>query len=645
MSFIVDKYVEQTKTIMDILMRDADIDGEEISMFLTESAERDLKRTPCVLFNNYTNKQSKTDLVKLLDWYDKKKPIPCEHGVFFKQHDQALNLNASFVESFLVQRKLDKKEMFKCKEKGDMEGFKYYNIRQGVQKIFANSYYGVQGQSSSVFYNIFTALSVTGKGQSVISCAATTFEQFLCNNIKFRNMDDCLIFIARVCNEKYPYEDKDVIDKDITKKQLMVYLSTLFENRKDCIDNQDVLRAMINNLTQEEVNHCFFKNNIYGFLSNSRPFKLIEDCILKCESFMDPNKVPDEIKEYIDELWDLLFTYVMYNYPVYDRIKWLKTQVRSTVITVDTDSNFLNLEPFYEFTVENASFEIKPDDDDSTFKIVNIISYILGKVIEKAYWTFTGNCNVIEEKRPIINMKNEFLMSRILLTSNKKNYASWQLLQEGVRTPESEALDIKGLPIKKVNVNKNTREFLMGLLENQILKPEIIQTSELLTQLSNFEETVKTEFKERKTTFMSPGKANEIESYKEPLQQASIRASLTWNFIYPNDPIVFPAQINMVKVKAPKLENIAFLYDEYPEIYRTLKENVYDDEKLSKYGITYIGMPKSLDTIPEWILPLIDVESVVKDNLNNFLNILNSIGLKTISKTDKNLYFSNIIDF
>ena len=148
MSFIVEKYTEQTKRIMEILTRNIEIEDTELTNFIVEEAESNLKRTPCVLYNNYNNKRSQTDMVKLLDWYDKKKPIPCEHGCFFKRHDQAINLNAAFVNSFLVQRKKDKKMMFECEKAGDAQGVKYYNTRQKVQKIFANSYYGVQGQSS-----------------------------------------------------------------------------------------------------------------------------------------------------------------------------------------------------------------------------------------------------------------------------------------------------------------------------------------------------------------------------------------------------------------------------------------------------------------------------------------------------------------
>lgn len=310
-----------------------------------------------------------------------------------------------------------------------------------------------------------------------------------------------------------------------------------------------------------------------------------------------------------------------------------------------TDSNFLNLEPYYNFVRDNASFKVEETDMELTYKIVNLISYILGRVVTEAYWTFTSNCNIPEDKRPIINMKNEFFMTRVLLTDKKKNYSSYVLLQEGVELPEKKRLDIKGLPIKKSNVNRNTGNFLMGLLKDEILKSPEINTKEILQKLSEFEDVIRNSFLNGETTYMTPMKVNEIESYKSPLTIASVRASMVYNIIYPETPISYPAQINSVKVNMSKLEDIAPLYDTHPDIYRKLKDGVFNDPDLKDYGITYFGIPKSLDEIPEWVIPYICVDEIIRDNLNNFLNILESIGLKSVKTSAKNLYFSNIIDF
>ena len=69
------------------------------------------------------------------------------------------------------------------------------------------------------------------------------------------------------------------------------------------------------------------------------------------------------------------------------------------------------------------------------------------------------------DKECLIISKNEFLFYRVLLTNNKKNYASKQEIQEGKMIPDGidTALDIKGLPINKSTLN----------LSNDYLKYEV----------------------------------------------------------------------------------------------------------------------------------------------------------------------------
>ena len=60
---------------------------------------------------------------------------------------------------------------------------------------------------------------------------------------------------------------------------------------------------------------------------------------------------------------------------------------------------------------------------DSTKKndIVNIIIKITTGALGRIFWTLTTNMGVIEKAKPIINMKQEFLYKRIMLTNNKKS--------------------------------------------------------------------------------------------------------------------------------------------------------------------------------------------------------------------------------
>ena len=53
---------------------------------------------------------------------------------------------------------------------------------QGIEKLVANSFYGVGGAKTSNFYNLYTAVSTTASGQSLISTTETAIENFMSNN-------------------------------------------------------------------------------------------------------------------------------------------------------------------------------------------------------------------------------------------------------------------------------------------------------------------------------------------------------------------------------------------------------------------------------------------------------------------------------
>lgn len=627
---------------------------EELSVFLDNKINQTIKDRTCRFENNYSGKVVKLSLLKFTDWYFDKNPISTEHGVYFKRHELAVNLPAKLLEHILNSRKANKKKMFQAKEAGNNELAKFYNTRQKVDKIFANSWYGVAGQAQSAFYNLFVALSITGKGQSIISTAMTTFERFLANNILFNGLDACLTFIVTVQRETdakkkalQPLASRDgkILGANVTVEETAEYLVNQFANKRAGRAAKASILAVLGQLDQPTLNRVYYKNNLFAFFSRPKPMALLDRTLGGVDEFKNPEKVPVEIEKDLKGLWSWLEEYVFYNYGTHNRIKTLKTIRRKAVITVDTDSNFLNIEPFYKFVQANSKHEVRDEDDSMTFKIISVMAYFLSNVITKSFAKYTEQCNVPEDHRPIIAMKNEFLMKRVVLTSRKKNYASVNLLQEGVEIAEKDQLDIKGLTIKKSNVNRNVGKYLQDILEKDILAAPRINTVEVLQKLEALENEIRESFRRGETTYMTPMKSNTIESYAKPFQMAQIRGALAWNAVYPTNSINFPAQMNVVKVLGDTIDKLAPVYEYDKEIYQALKAEIFDHRELGKYGLAIWAMPKSVDKIPEWIIPFIDVETIIRDNLSNFLPILNSIGMKTINIKANELFFSNIVDF
>ena len=641
------------------------INEEKLEKIVQEELIKTVKKVPVVEFkNNYTKKNKKVTLLGWYKWYKQKKPITTEHGVCFKKHNEAINLSAKLLEYILDTRKYHKKKMLECKDKGDLIGAKFHDVRQKVFKIFANSYYGATGNAKSVFYNLYTALSITGKGQSLITNAATSFEQFLTDNIYFNNLDDILVYIRNVKHDERKFKDSDCLTKQITKEKLVDRLVSKFYDKKEGIKNREEIERIVKFLSKKDLNRIYYKNNLYEFCKCKKVLNLIYEIMDKTESFKNPNEVPDEIKDDIQKLWDWMKEFVYYPHSLFNRISICKKMKRKCVVTVDTDSNMINTEPWIDFLVDNSNgkynkLELESED---IFKMVNIIAYILGHMIGEVHERYTKDCNVPEDKRPIINMKNEFLMRRILLTENKKNYSSIQWLQEGVVVPESKSLDIKGLSIKKANVNKNVSNQMQKFMEDDILRSKTIDINSILKNLNGLEKDIRKSFLNGEVKYAKPDKSNEPGSYKTPFQIQAVRGIYTWNKLYPDKEITYPAQVNLIKLKNMDVFELkefilrifqidngkSFFGRELEQDYTEkleIVEELLSDDNIGKYGFTVIAIPKTEESIPEWIIPFIDVDTIVFDSMNNFNKILGSIGVKTIGTNASDMHYSNIIDF
>lgn len=721
-SFVVEEY--RRIKFEELKLLKPNVPDEVLNELIDRMIEENFINPNIQIHNNYTNElvggnNKRRTLNQFLRWYEKEKPITTEHGVMFKDHSKAPNHNGDMLGMFLDERKVNKKLMLKAKEQGDEAEAEMRDTMQKVYKILANSYYGVLGQSSSIFYNLFVALSVTGKGQSIISTAMTTFENFLTGSIKYKNTDELMTFVLNVKKQdKYKVNLSMPVPTDEELKAKLI---------NDCKPNilglENVIDRVIESCDDEEKTILFYKNNFFGYLRDSNVLALIKEIIDDENEFRSSEHAHENIKPLLTDLWLSVDYYVFYNYIKFDKINILKHDEREAVLGVDTDSNFLAL--YNHYKIIQTELNLDEDDEEIVFKIVSTISYLLSNVITEAYWLYTTNCNVPEDKRPIIAMKNEFLWKRLVLTQNKKSYASIVRLQEGVLLDNK--LDVKGLQIRKSNVNKYTRKELQRILEEKILKPKKIKLSEVVEDLFALEDRIRQSFLDGEIEFCSPGNSKKPSEYANPESQSNYRAACLYNLIYPEDPIMLPESFNAIRLRIrslddPKLMNLReinfkaysnivdYLF-ELPSTYvkntkihkridneikgyfldesisfeeaiekskevlknnietmidtvidKDLSDSAYDKEfekKLkafnkaleskvdtilkAKYNTNLLALPKSINKIPEWVIPLIDIDEILKNNISTFLPLFASVGGRTVQFTKDDKFVTNII--
>lgn len=231
-----------------------------------------------------------------------------------------------------------------------------------------------------------------------------------------------------------------------------------------------------------------------------------------------------------------------------------------------------------------------------------------------------------------------------MLTESKKNYSGLIHAQEGriLNVPKH---DIKGLAIKKVNTNRKIREAYTEMIHDDILTKPEISISEVFNDFNKLKLDIEESFLNGEITYSIPGKINDISSYANPLQQLTVRGTILWNNLYPNDSIVIPDKINYLKLRIPH-EKDEYEYDKVCEIIdrdnetdddekerikEVIKEVVYDDSSYAHYGLKVICLPKKIKEVPKWLSDMISIDEMLELNLKPGYKILKSLNSKVLS--------------
>lgn len=620
-----------------------EVSRKDIKKFLNEIIEKNLKNPNCNIDNDYLDKNIKTTLLDVIDWIEDTKPICAGFGVFYKNQHEMTSPLTTMILKFLRSRKA-----FKSRLKDFVAGsyeYKTFDRKQLSEKINCNSIYGSLGNVASFLFNRYTAPSVTASGQSLISTTEQAFEMFMANNMLFNSIDECMTYITNILNEEYTIDDSFL--KDVDEEQLVALLSSKFYNLKD--SNISILNDFISTLSQSQINRIYYKNNIFEFSKHQEIISILVNIVRHTDEFKDPNNVPASSKEYLELLWKYYEQFVLYNYSPINRTQRLKNDKRRCVITIDTDSNFLNLHPWVEFMRDNV---INPDyrnesRDKNALKFisVNTMAYVITNMMKVVLNRYTKDANIPEDYRFYINIKNEFLMSRVVLASKKKKYVSSIRLREGNEI-YPEKTDIKGFEFIKSTATKETEERFMSILRKRILDPEIIDVSAILRDLEEFENEIIDSLRNGEKTYIIPKSVKELGAYKEPFKEQGVRAIIAWNYLYPDMEIELPAKIDIVKLLLDDERHLNKLKATYPDIYNVVEKKILNNpnKAISDKGLPVIAIPRTVDKIPEWMLEFIDYDTISCDIMKKFYPLLNSLGVNTITVSKKE-YYSNIINF
>lgn len=139
----------------------------------------------------------------------------------------------------------------------------------------------------------------------------------------------------------------------------------------------------------------------------------------------------------------------------------------------------------------------------------------------------------------------------------------------------------------------------------------------------------------------------EPEAYKAPLSEQGIRAVNNWNVPNEDKKINLPDKVYLVKLiceKEKDFEEMKGIIDD--DKYQLIMDKIFHcgNKDISKHGYDVIAIPQNHETIPEWIIPMINKKKVIEDNLSKFNSILESLGEVSVKAKANSTFVCNIID-
>ena len=661
----ITKWKTEMKDRLKLRFRGHPLSEKKIDKYLDKVIHENIKNPKVIVENNYMNKRVNTDLLSLIDTIEDQQWIIGGGGTLYVQHDAPgrPNLMYDYISSRQELRGHYKKERKKHDDYSDQ--WIYFDVLQNAMKVIINSLYGIHGYEGFILYNRFIAEATTNIGRQIITTAVMAFENFLAGGVRYNREEELFQHITNVCNEYDARMDFSIFQIDDIDQKVVDRLLNICEFQKTDVFIHNITE-MVHNMKYGEKVLLYYKNNLYEFSRLPFIFDKLKYIVENLEELKAPERDmihDDVILHYIDEIIQFYRVFVIYDYPIFDRVRKAMYTDRNNVLYVDTDSNFLGLNQWVTFIKEEVlEYKFNKPESEIDFIAVNLCAMFLSDVIDLALHTLCRHMNTKKVHADRLKMKNEFYISRIVFTDAKKRYVSNNVLQEGqllnggLGNPS-----ITGFDFKKATTKPYLRERYTKICEEDILRTEYIDVEAIYKKVLLVKKEIESSVLKGESTFYKQSSVQLIEHYKEPYSTQGVVAVLLWNTLNPTYSMDLPVDCDIVpiieltgpkydKARGKKVwpnEKIVMEFQErFPEVYQELNRNIYNNsnELIRNMGLTSIAKPRNTEIeMPEWFSFLIDRDKVVLDAMNLISPILTSLGLTSLRTNASTEYISNFV--
>jgi hypothetical protein len=205
--------------------------------------------------------------------------------------------------------------------------------------------------------------------------------------------------------------------------------------------------------------------------------------------------------------------------------------------------------------------------------IANILSDIIADTLDN----YGLHSNIDDDHRWRYRMKNEFMFDKLIIAKTKKRYLSKIVLREGnLMNPPK--YDIKGFDFRKSTTSEFVEDRFVKIIKKNLLNVKDINLEGLLKDLNKFKKEIIESVSNGEIDYLTNGNAKEIEAYKNPESEQSIRGVLAWNILNPDNMIELPSKVKLLKLNIFVPEDIDNLKKIDEEKYQLIHDKIFHDK-------------------------------------------------------------------
>lgn len=657
---LIEAYKEKMKKII-LNTYNNKINPEFVDKFLDKICKPAENRKITLVGRNlykYIDNQ-KFDANQILNIIEKNHLNIIANGLYTENFDPPSSI---IIDEWMTTRQNLKKVELEALEAGDLEKHREYKNKETKVKQNTNSIYGASTMQNSYVSNVDIGGAITSQARNFISEMQWNIEKYISQNLAFNDISEIFSWIESL-NKKIPkisMEDLGYITHIPSSQECLSRYIKVTKDvpniRKNSKNIMKTVFLMFETMpTAKRILFYYACNPVELIRLNPKIMKFMIDFITNGIEFINPYKIPDELKDDMDHLTHLFDIFTFVDTCTYERVHKYQTHKKRCCILSDTDSTMPTMYKIVKDTLRVCGKSELLDDELVTTKLVMFYVSVITVVLDRACMKFATDCNSqIEGRKFRLFMKNEFFFSIILLFPVKKNYIGIQKLDEGKVVPSEKQLAITGRSLGGSALNEYVSEALDKLIEDKVLKTKEYNPLDILRGVNDIRNHIYNAILNGDKTFGVYARYNGIAHIKDPDRSTAARASIVWNLLYPEDQIIPGDPIYEFSTSLISEKDLDKIPDKFNNIKEILRDKLFNNLVMGmdfgRFGLKTFAMPADGDhrKIPEWIIPFINIDEMIEKHIQPIIalypNLLLSPG-KYVSGGTKKFGSSNLIKF